>query len=418
MAKRKSAKSKRSKTHLTRRKAPSGSTRLQDTHGQYEMERSVVERIEASRERRQAQHAEAEGTATREEFPHATDEELRTIAEHRAKAAAVTALQGDTVRPASHHPYGRWEDAMIEQVRLHEWTGTYTGRRYMDDFEAESNSKHVEGAQLPAGFMHTMQMHTLLQAEPVWVSQEMVDLVTHARETWPGEKVLRSDPFVPTGFCLLAKPIKLFDGPPNDHVWIRAIGWAAVVGDMQNRPGAPGCFWVSLYGHLDDQEIAQGVDTSPVGQKLRLAHIFQWTWDTTPVDPDFRITVDPTKTPGDDMDIVHRRAHDQSRTVQTLWRLASQLVPVRHRAPRQLRRDAKRKLKRDLTDVNVITLRRERTVGEKGEPTGRHVSVTSLVSGYWGRRHRREGTVVIWVADYLRGEGPFKQTKRAWEWRR
>jgi hypothetical protein len=317
----------------------------------------------------------------------------------------------------SHHPYERWEDAMIEQVRLHEWTGTYTGRRYMDDFEAESNSKHVEGAQLPPGFMHMLQMHTLLEAEPVWIAPEMVDLIAHARETWPGEKVLGSDAFVPTGFCLLSRPIELFDGPPNDTVWIRAIAWMAVIGDAQNRPGAPGSFWISLYGHADDQELPPGTFIGDaVGQKLRLVHIFQWTWGTTPVDPEFRFSLDNDAT-GDDERIIYRRAHDQSRTVQTLWRLASQLVPVKYRAPRQLRRDAKRKLKRNLSDVNVITLRRERST-EKGEETGRHVTVTSLVSGYWGTRHYREGPRKVWVAPYLRGQGPFKESKRAWEWKR
>jgi hypothetical protein len=130
---------------------------------------------------------------------------------------------------------------------------------------------------------------------------------------------------------------------------------------------------------------------------------------------------------GEGPDVKERRSIDQCRTVQTLWRLSQQFVPVSHRAPRGIRRDASRKLKRDISDVNVIVLRRERSVGEH-EETDRHYSVTFLVRGHWSLRWCKKdpdqppgGELVkrmVWVVPHLKGEGPFKETTRAWEFRR
>lgn len=53
--------------------------------------------------------------------------------------------------------YGRWEDAMITQMALWEWTQTTQGMRYTLAFEADMNSKHPEKHRLPVGFL--WQLH-------------------------------------------------------------------------------------------------------------------------------------------------------------------------------------------------------------------------------------------------------------------
>jgi len=57
----------------------------------------------------------------------------------RAGSKPVPTTAEETVRQAfplafPSHPYSRWEDAMIEQIRLHEYTSTHEGRRYVDFF--------------------------------------------------------------------------------------------------------------------------------------------------------------------------------------------------------------------------------------------------------------------------------------------
>ena len=103
--------------------------------------------------------------------------------------------------------------------------------------------------------------------------------------------------------------------------------------------------------------------------------------------------------------------------MQSFWRLGQQFVPVKHRAPRPLRREAKRKRRRE-EEITVMTLRRASGPhAEDGE--GGYLTVQFLVRGHWRnqwypslREHRQ-----IWIAPYVKGpEGAeFKPTVRAWE---
>jgi hypothetical protein len=144
---------------------------------------------------------------------------------------------------------------------------------------------------------------------------------------------------------------------------------------------------------------------------LLLSHTFQWEWGSDSSEP-------ATAVPGEDVEFARYRAHLQGATVQTLWRLAQQFVPVRSRAPRGLRRDAKRKWRRDVSDVNVVVLRRAAMHPDGYVETDRHYTCSFLVHGYFAVRHTREGPKQVYVVPHLKGEGPFREKKRAWELKR
>jgi len=195
---------------------------------------------------------------------------------------------------------------------------------------------------------------------------------------------------------------------------MRAMAWTSVhTEDLET-----GCFWIAFYNHVDDDPGHHPIDEESKEYfrrhcPLALSHTFQWTWGTSPTPHRLADIAVEDEDPEDSM----ARATEQAQTVQTFWRLAAQFIPVKHQAPRGVRRDARRKLRREMSDVNVVTLRRTRTPSE-GEETGREINVTFLCHGYWAVRHTREGPRQVWVRPHIKGKGPFKETKRAWEFRR
>lgn len=309
--------------------------------------------------------------------------------------------------------YGRWEDAMLSQARLLEFTRSYNGRRVLADQEQAMNDKHEPDARIPPGFLVQMQLLTLSEGEPCWIAPEVADLINHARDTWKPEKVLGSDAFVPSGFCLLSNPLILHNEQDTEQP-MRAIAWTSIIGD----DATTGCFWISLYGHIDD-------DPTPMADEVRdwwrrncplaLSHYYQWSWGTLPSEEG---TIDNHRAMASDYDEdpaeVIRRAREQESTIQVLWRLSQQFVPVAHKAPRGIRRDLKRRLGLDQQSINVVKLRRERSVGDS-EETDRHYNVSFLVHGYWATRHTKDGPRQVWVRPHVKGQGPFKETTRAWE---
>ena len=316
--------------------------------------------------------------------------------------------------------YGRHEDALIAKLKLLEFSESHMGLRYLRGFEESMNAQHPVEHQMPDGFLSALQITTLREAEPAYVSMEITEIVDQARESMAPEVLLPSDPFTPKGFALLPRPILLDDAPvteanpwrsPNSILPVRAIAWYPIhTEDMQ-----AGCFWIHFYTHTDD-DLAAGRPVEEA-QRIRgslgplsLMHTWQWTWGT---DSD---RIEPYAIQGEDIEQSRLRAHQQVGLVQAFWRISQQFVASKHRAPRPLRREAKRK---DATgeDITVIHLRRSKPgddefVGEGGKLTHQH-----LVRGYWGRRHTRDGVRQVWVRPYVRGpEGTeLVLTERRWQ---
>lgn len=324
--------------------------------------------------------------------------------------------------------YSRWQDAMINQSRLLDWSMSPRGLRYLESFFAKMNVDRPDSALdvITLARIQIMSLH----GEPTYVSDDACELVAHAMQTFEPEAILPTDPWSPNGFAMLAKPLYVRDGPVTEHspmrsptgfIPVRAIAWASI----HNEDASQGCFWISYYVDVDDEITHaakvgvehrwQGIeDQARREMPLSLCHQWQWTWGRDVTDPDYL----PDPGPDETVEDIAAIGHAQASLVQVLWRLGSQLAPARERAPRGIWRDAKRK-GLDHQDVTLIRLRRAREDVEH-DPTGRQYHVQFLVRGYWARRHTRDGPRQVWVRPHVKGpeDAPLHLTDRVWEFTR
>jgi hypothetical protein len=329
--------------------------------------------------------------------------------------------------------YSRWEDAMIAQLRILEFYQSYTGRRYLASFFEDMNARHRPEVQREVDLLAAIQYTTVKDAEPVWASNDMAELVDHARWSFDLEELKPSDPWCMSGFILFPKPLTIFDMPvternpgraPSGEIPVRAVAWYPV----HTEDFSSGAYWISFYVHIDDEEDQNIGRNQPLDEATRrelrriaplsLIHQWQWTWGTNPSGWDKAENYDVQ--PGDSAEDMMQRARQQAQLIQTIWRIGSQFVPVKFLAQRQMRRQAERKGMKH-KEVTIITLRRGKPV-RSGEPyeSGRRLTVRHWVRGYWAKRHFREGTRQVWVRGHIKGREdlPWQSTTRAWEWRR
>jgi hypothetical protein len=372
------------------------------------------------------------------------DAQMRRTAEERAKAAALqdavargnlspappngadrpaSGPSGDGGRTPRH--YARWEDAMVAQARLREFTESQLGVAYLGAFQENLNAQHPPRARLPEGFLRECQLTMLSEAEPIYVSHQMTELVDRAREDWRLERVHPSHPWCPSGFALLARPIDLHDqadGMRDGIMPVRAIGWLSV----HNEDWTQGAFWISYYNHLEDELDWQSMSEQDCQTLMRmhgplvLGHTFQQTWGQDPIEGAQAIRVE-SEDPRD----TERRATEQGQLIQTLWRLGSQYVPVRRQAPRGIHRDFSRRMDRIVDNIQVVVLRRAHAYSDEHLGDGVPLKNTILVHGYWAHRWKRLDPhpaplvrVQVRVKAHLKGEGPMKDNERVWELRR
>jgi hypothetical protein len=319
---------------------------------------------------------------------------------------------------------------MIAQARIAEWYNTEMGVRYLVGFFDDMNRKHNFDARIDVETLAAIQYRMVADSEPVYVGYDACELIDHARETFEPEAVLPSDPFVPSGFALLAKPLLIPDAPvtptspwrsPNGLIPVRAISWLPIhTEDMEQ-----GTFWIGFYTFVEDEvalDDSRYKDEPLLLQHMRkycplgLVHQWQWTWGK---DPSKWMMRELDILPDDDPDAAPIRAKMQAQLVQTMWRIGSQFTPARQQPQAPIRRDAKRKGLNRHEEVNVIVLRRTSPAREH-EPTGRHLTVRFPVNGYWARRHTVDGPRQVWVKAHMKGDPshPLVVKKRAWEFKR
>lgn len=324
--------------------------------------------------------------------------------------------------------YSRYEDALIAKLRIHEWYGTRDGELVLRDFFNDLNARHIMEERLGVDGLVYLQKEMVRLADPIYVGDEILEIVDRARWTFEPEPLMPGDPFTPRGFAILPRPIYLDDAPDTDgrpeqyreSVPVRAIGWLSMHDETMER----GCFWISFFVHIDDD--ATGMkDSQPDKYEyfrrhcpLSLAHQWQWTWGNNPME------IQAIETPDEEPGSGARRARQQAALVQTFWRIGQQRVTVPQRVPRGIWRDAERKLGIDQREVKVMLLRRAKDNGQH-EPTGRTMKVRSITDGHWrnqpyGKKDEEPYTRQIWISPYVRGpEGaPFIHPEKAIEFRR
>jgi hypothetical protein len=344
--------------------------------------------------------------------------------------------------------YGRWEDAMIAQTALLEWTESRIGRKYLVSFFQDQNDKHTPKARRDVLSMCGLHHEMLVRAEPIYVSPDVTEVIDKARETWRPETLNPGDLFTQNGFLVFPRPILLDDMPPtkesplraippdgmlHGYIPLRAVSWMTI----HSEDLSVGSVWISFFVAADDEyDLADKLgapsrfETGPDGERIprdearklmpmTMVHQWQWSWGTKGVaaedwDNPERYDVMPE----DSVDHMIARAKQQTALMQTIWRIASQLVAVKQRPQRQMWRDANRKGIAH-KEVTVITLRR----GRSGpyEETGRSLEVRFVVRGHW--RNQPYGPRddpyyrQIWIAPYVKGpeDAPLRLTTRAWE---
>ena len=340
--------------------------------------------------------------------------------------------------------YGRWEDAMIKQTALLEWSESRRGLRFLAGMFEDANAKHTPDGRRDPRLLAAIQLQTLRLAEPVYVSEEVTEVIDEARKSWKPERLLPGDAFTPRGFLWFPRPVLLDDmpvtrtspgratAPPgslNGFIPVRGIGWLP----LHAEDLSIGTYWISFYVAAEDEYALADemgipsrfdLDGIPREEVLRampvsLVHQWQWSWGSDgDVAEDFDDASRYDVIPEDSVEDVIKRAKMQSALVQTTWRIAAQLVPAKHRPQRQWWRNANRN-GIESKDVTVIQLRRTRSPQEGEAEEGGALTVRFVVRGHWRNQwypslgeHRQ-----IWISPYVKGPdgAPLRRTERAWE---
>lgn len=336
----------------------------------------------------------------------------------------------------------RWEDALFEQVEQQRFLQSDIGMRYMmavDDNMRVPQHDTDRDDELPNGWRMVVTNQTVHRAEPVFVAHDVCQIVEAAMESFQPEPVLPQDPFTLCGFALLSHPIKIRDARGLD-IPIKAVGWLPMLAEargdqggmvlpgretftqemVERSPGLWVTFWVSYDcdphallpendGQMYDEQgrsVGQVLHDMNPHARLQMINSFyvaygKKTW---------------TMRPEDDPHGAAARA--QWKLIQVLWRLGQQLVPVRERAARAARRDARRhNIERE--HITVVKLRRASNPRLLGEGDGRQLDHRHIVHGHWKPvwypslgEHRQR-----YIMPYVRGpeDAPLRINDRVFE---
>jgi len=317
----------------------------------------------------------------------------------------------------------RWSDAAFEQERL---LGTIKHnpifRDYLIDFQ---NNAYEES--FPDGMMLTLHEYLLQEADPMYVSAEVVEMWDYARESFKPEVLHGWDLPCQISFALLPKQMVMNDVDGN-AISFRAVSWIpAGSGDVEwSEDNPPTGVWYTLWSHIDDMDDFNRPDMD-ARERASWEALGTWVILFSGFIPfglleDYQAMV--VSNPDRENEIELR-----ARTwllLQSFWRLSRQIVPVKESLPRQLRRDRKRHYRTE--DVTVITLRRQREPHDLDHESDIEYKWQWVVRGHWRNQYYRSLGEVgdpqayrqIWISPYMKGpeDAPIKPVRRAFEFTR
>lgn len=244
---------------------------------------------------------------------------------------------------------------------------------------------------------HLLEIETLkaFACEPIYVAEEMMDLVEFAAQTFTPEPLQPSDLVTMAGFLVLPRPMFMRDRR-GANLGFRVVSWYPAT--QPNAGGQTGVH-LSLYSHLDDPDdggeiweavkhVRDGVATPYV-----LLHVTPWGFDQ--------------KVPG--VGEPARAVVDGGwwTPVQALLRVMMQTVSdrTREKAPRAAGRRWQREKPNFEPYVTVVRLRRPRQKGSDSQEHEVEWTKRWLVSGHWRNQwfpslqmHRQ-----IWISPFVKG---------------
>lgn len=315
-----------------------------------------------------------------------------------------------------------WQDAYDLQMALWRWTRTNAeGHAWL-----RLNFNHEVAGMSPNLFsllrrLYSSENYKLLGCDPIYVSQEMCEVVDAAKGGFEPEALLPTDLLTPAAFVYFEKPFVVPDRY-EEPVSIHACSWAPMIAASTKElpPESDGIGWE-----------ATGLDAEGIQERLKNPRMFgdgdggagdgvAITLYSVPP-PERRRNGWPAAVPfhltpwwfgmsfdGNQWDETGQPtgARWWWQIVQVSMRLMQQQIAVRHneRPARQTLRAGQR-AGFDEREVVVVRLRRER--GEAHEPTGHDANYSHrfIVSGHWRQQwypsaamHRQ-----IWISPYVKG---------------
>ena len=307
-----------------------------------------------------------------------------------------------------------WDTALDAQTSLLRSFGTLEGREYLDGFVRSliragaydvRTGETVTGMDDYASHMVHMVTQLLAESDPFYVSEDLVELIDYAAESFKPEPLIPTDLMVPNGFAYFHKPVWVIN---TDQVRMpfRAFQWGL-------HPDGHSVV-LAFYAHRGDGDPLDGTryhDSKVGGSDLVLEYgtIMRFEQES--------------KVFHDDDTIRDMLAH-----IKVFFRLCQQQIAVsyRQRASRPVWKRARATWK-DIKEVVVFTLRRASNTPEyEGEERDVQWSHRWIVQGHWRNQPYVEKTDQgdkrtiyrqIWISPYVKGPDgkPLIFKRRAFE---
>jgi len=317
-----------------------------------------------------------------------------------------------------------WEQALEVQAQLLKQTQGPFWREMSGHWLANREEKYGRHAMLPSRHAFAVASEMVAEAEPIYVTGEMLDLTRTAMETFDTtEEVHDHDFFLRNGMALLAKPFVAKDAEGLETAW-SAVTWRYVdlppeaSPDRQPVPAVEIILWW-------DTTVDDGWDEAHPEQ-IAFARELYRSWGMR------YAVMHATLVPLEYMSQPRHMSQegDPEASWMTFLRVFNRLMEERivlksrMRPHRAIRRSAARLGLVEVKDVVVCELRRARPRGyewpESGE--GGHLSHRFMVRGHYRnqwypslQRHRQR-----YIFPYIKGpdDKPFIDKKRVWVWDR
>jgi len=308
------------------------------------------------------------------------------------------------------------------QLELHRWLTSEQGVRWSREWIAlETRKEPIKGHMY--GMLHEATKQSLLTADPIWVSGEMCEIVSMARESFQPESIEMSDFIVPTGFVYFEQPQVIADRHGLDMP-IGAFHWTPTAFQDKHNPekDPEETRWGMALAMYSSMRVPHGDQDQALIASLK-------TLGDPALVPLHYTVVEFGEELGEgqlyDEDGSYTAADQWWKLIQSTLRLMQQRVATQEsmRTPRPTRRRMERGGFTDPADVLVIRLRRA-TV-KHGEETGeprRHFSHRFPRAGHWRNqwypslgKHRQ-----IYIDPTIVGDEslPLVIKKRYWKWDR
>lgn len=329
-----------------------------------------------------------------------------------------------------------WRTALDAQMGQWRWTRTEPGYNYLvAKLNREVKDLRVESADI-INRLVSAEEPKLLDADPIFVSSEMCDLVEAAAsldlaDPFRPEPLYVTDLPTDTGFLWYEKPFWIPDRF-HEPVTLKAASWAPIVvmaegethetADLKTameRWRSGGMDWkdgagiaLTLYSEWDDEPAEElrkmGMPPGPLAPLHFTPWYFGMTYDGNDVDENGKET----------------GAEWWWRILQITFRLMQQQLAAKEhfRSERHQRREMRR-IAFPERETLVVRLRRERH-GETADEHGpANYSHRFIVSGHWRNQWypKAEEHRQIWISPYVKGDESLPlviKPRRAMVWTR